>query len=164
MEIRKVTQSDDFNAIARIYTLSWKAAYQNIVPQQYLDELSPAHWSTALSSSPWDTFVMIDQGEYVGTSSTCAARDEMMSGWGEIISIYMLPEYFGKGFGKMLLDNSMSHLFGMGYKKIYLWVLEENTRARKFYGKNGFKQTSDRTSINIGNKELLEVRYICPAF
>lgn len=160
MEIRKVTQSDNFNDIALIYALSWKAAYRNIVPQQYLDELSEIRWSTLLQDSRWDSYAIVENGKYIGTSSICPARDEKMAGWGEIISIYLLPEYFGKGFGKPLLYNSVSALRSMGYNNIYLWVLEENIRGIKFYEKNGFALSSDRAQISIGGKDLTEVRYV----
>jgi len=159
MEIRKVTKTDDFNAISRIYALSWKAAYKNIVPQQYLDEISENNWADKLRNSRYDAYILIENGEYIGTSSICAARDEKMYGWGEIISIYLLPEYFGKGYGKPLFDNSVNALVGMGYDKIYVWVLEQNIRARKFYEKNGFL-LFDKKLITIGGKDLPEVRYV----
>ena len=161
MEIRKVTQSDDFNAISRIYAQSWKAAYKGIVPQQYLDELAEDRWAGAdiLKSSSYDVFVMIENGKYIGTSSVCAARDEHMKGWGEIASIYLLPEYFGKNLGKLLLDSSVSALLNKGYANVYLWVLERNTAARKFYEKNGFLLSADRLVINKGNKDLMTVQY-----
>ena len=159
MEIRKVAQADDFNAISRIYALSWKTAYKGIVPQEYLDELPENRWANVLRNSPCDAFVIIENGEYIGTSSICAARDEKMSGWGEIVSIYLLPEYFGKGYGKPLLENSVASLISKGYDEIYLWAFEENKRARKFYEKNGFSPL-DRQLININGTDLPEVRYI----
>ena len=159
MEIRKVVKTDDFNAISRIYALSWKEAYKNIVPQQYLDDISENNWADKLRNSSYDAYIIIENGIYIGTSSICAARDKEMGGWGEIISIYLLPEYFGKGYGKPLFDNSVNALKNMGYDKIYVWVLEQNMRARKFYEKNGFSLL-DKKLINIGGKDLPEVRYI----
>lgn len=160
MEIRKTTQSDDFDAISRIYAVSWKTAYQGIVPQQFLEELSETSWSDKLSSNQWDSLVVIIDGKYIGTSSVCPARDEALQGWGEIISIYLLPDCFGKGYGKSLLDAAISELAKLGYSKIYLWVLEENMRARAFYERNGFAPTSDKISMDIGGKDLTEMRYI----
>ena len=152
-------QTDDFYAIANIYASSWKTAYKDIVPQDYLDKISENNWADKLRNSTSDAYILIENGKYIGTSSVCAARDEEMSGWGEIISIYLLPEYFGKGYGKPLFDNSVDALLDMGYNKIYVWVLEQNTRARKFYEKNGYK-FSDKKFINIGGKDLPEMRYI----
>ena len=68
MEIRKVNATDDFNALSRIYALSWKAAYIGIVPQQYLDELAEDHWADTLQNSSYDSYVLIENGKYIGTS------------------------------------------------------------------------------------------------
>jgi len=158
MQIRKITQTDNFNAISRIYALSWKTAYKNIVPQQFLDDLSENRWADILKNSTYDNFVMTLNGEYIGTSGVCPARDEDMDGWGEIMSIYLLPEYFGKGHGKPLLDNSISVLSEMGYDKVYLWVLEQNIMARRFYEKNGFVVLDEKMD-SFGGVELVFVRY-----
>ena len=53
MEIRKVKRTDDFYVISRIYALSWKTAYRNIVPQKYLDELSEDRWYIVLKDSSY---------------------------------------------------------------------------------------------------------------
>ena len=45
-----------------------------------------------------------------------------------------------------------------GYKKVTLWVLEENFNARKFYEKMGFKHDGTKKEITIG-KKLMELRY-----
>ena len=37
MVIRRLTPSDDIDHVSRVYARSWKAAYQGIVPQEYLD-------------------------------------------------------------------------------------------------------------------------------
>ena len=71
-----------------------------------------------------------DNGRIVGTSSFCESRFSQFNGWGEIISIYLLPDYMGRGFGKALFDSVIIKLEKMGYRNIFLWVLEENLRAR----------------------------------
>ena len=82
-----------------------------------------------------------------------------MTGWGEIISIYLLPEYFGKGYAKPLFDCSINTLIGAGFNSIYLWVRHENSRAKRFYEKQGFRHNGDTAVITIGGKELIEARY-----
>jgi GNAT superfamily N-acetyltransferase len=103
---------------------------------------------------------LIEGGEAIGTASVCPARDETMYDWGEIVSIYLLPEYFGRGFGKPLMEAAAAELKKTGYKFIYLWTLEENRQARKFYEKCGFSLSPDRLTLNIGGKDLIEVRYV----
>jgi len=160
MEIKKVTKKDDFKAIGNIYSSSWKTAYKGIVPQEYLDDLSGDKWSPVLANIHNDAFIIMDGEKYVGTSSICAARDSSMEGWGEIISIYLLPEYFGKGYSQPLFDCAINALRNAGYTRVYLWVLEENIRARRFYEKNGFCHNGDSDQITIAGKELTEFRYI----
>ncbi len=159
MEIRRVMPGDDFRAIARIYSESWKAAYRGIVPQAYLDALTEARWATVLAGSAYDALVLMDGEAYAGTSSVCAARDTSMAGWGEIISLYLLPPYWGKGHGAALMDAAIALLGEKGFDRMYLWVLEDNARARAFYEKRGFVVSPDRAEIEIGGKALAEVRY-----
>lgn len=158
MEIRRVTDADDFEKIGNIYAQSWKTAYKGIIPQDFLDSLPGI--PPLLAQREYSTYVVLDGGTYIGTSSFHAARDANMNGWGEIISIYLLPEYFGKGYAAPLLRAVVAALSSQGFERIYLWVLEENARARRFYENNGFQCTSDTTKITLGGKELVEIRYV----
>lgn len=159
MEIRqmKAGEADD---ISRIYASSWRCAYRGIVPQAYLDRLSELRWSALLAENPSKSFVLLEAGKFVGTSSVSPARDEKLSGWGEIISLYLLPEYFGKGYGKALFQHSVRELNRRGFENIYLWTLEGNRRARAFYEKHGFAPDGGTISCEIGGKALAEVRYV----
>ena len=103
MEIRYITPADDRMAISRVYEESWKHAYKGIIPQDYLDSIPEGSWATVLENPDWSTLVCVDHGSIVGTSSFCKSRFNQFDGQGEIISIYLLPDYMGKGFGKALL-------------------------------------------------------------
>lgn len=159
MKILQITK-DIASDVSHIYAYSWKTAYKDIVPQKYLDELSVERWTPLLQDSPYTGFVLKVNDEFVATSSISLARDETMSGWGEIISIYVLPQYFNQGYGRSLFSYSVKQLYDKGFKNIYLWVLEENIQARSFYERHGFFHNGDKTAINIGGKELIEVRYV----
>lgn len=159
MVLRKVKKTDDFEAIANVYVRSWQAAYKGIASQDYLDALTADRWKDVLSGSALESFVLLDGANYVGTCAISPARDEAMAGWGEIVSIYLLPEYFGKGCGKKLLCAAQEELHRGGYSSIYLWVLAQNERARSFYERNGFAPR-DAVRVEVGGKELEEVRYV----
>ncbi len=159
MEILEITQAMA-SAVSHIYANSWKSAYKGIVPQKYLDELSLEQWTPFLKDSLYTGFVLKEGNELVATSSISPARDEAMKGWGEIISIYVLPQYFHKGYGKKLFSFVTAQLHSNGFQNIYLWVLESNQRARAFYERNGFYFNGDILPITIGGKELIEMRYI----
>lgn len=162
MELLKITK-DIASEVSRIYALSWKTAYKNMVPQKYLDELSLEYWTSFLQESPAVGYVLKVEEELVATSSISPARDAAMRGWGEILSIYVLPQHFHKGYGKALLSFVISQLQSSGFSDIYLWVLEENQHARSFYERNGFTTNGDKETINIGGKDLIELRYVYKA-
>ena len=66
----------------------------------------------------------------------------------------------GKGYGSKVLEVVMNELENQGFTEVFLWVLEENTTARQFYEKHGFKCSDDYLDDNIGGKDLREVRYV----
>lgn len=159
MEIRYINASDDRNAVSRIYEKSWRAAYRGIIPQDYLDAIPRGRWVKNLDIPGWHTLVCVQDREYIGTSSFCRSRFARYPDAGEVISIYLLPEYYGKGYGGPLLEAALAGLKAQGFTDAFLWVLEENARARHFYEKHGFSCTDEYMDASIGGKVLREVRY-----
>lgn len=159
LKIRYITKSDDRLAISKVYEESWKYAYKGIVPQNYLDNIPEGQWALHIEQEDRNNMVMVQDGIIIGTSGFGKSRMAEMDGFGEIISIYLLPEYIGKGYGSVLLQTVVDELKKMGFGKVFLWVLEENWNARHFYEKFGFVQSERCLFSNIGGKELKEVQY-----
>ncbi|WP_161874954.1 N-acetyltransferase family protein [Ihubacter sp. rT4E-8] len=159
MEVRYIKADDDRALISRVYEESWKHAYRGIIPQDYLDSIPTGKWAQNLDRAGWETMVLTEHGEIAGTSSFCKSRFKQFAEQGEIISIYLLPDYIGKGYGKILLESVVMELKAQEYEEAFLWVLEENVSARRFYEKFGFLQTEDALEDCIGGKKLREIRY-----
>lgn len=159
MLVREIHPTDDIEAIADIYRKSWQEAYRGLVPQDYLDSLSSGDWAVHLRKKMDNACVLLDGGTYAGVSSYSPARDEALSGYGEIISLYLLPAYWGQGAGAALFRASLDALRELGFDKTYLWVLKDNLRARAFYEKHGFAPDGGEALISIGGAALSEVRY-----
>ncbi len=159
MEIRRIRPDDSRMDISRIYEESWKSAYKGIVPQAYLDSIPNGHWAPHLDQPGWHTLICVDEGRAIGTTSFCESRFQQFPSWGEIISLYLLPEYAGQGYGKALLEAALCELKQLGFRDIFLWVLEENHHARLFYEKMGFNVSDAFLEDQIGGKPLREVQY-----
>ncbi len=159
MEIRYINQNDNLLEISNIYERSWKFAYKDIIPQNYLDSIPEGCWANSIAKEGMTNLVLIKNGIAIGTASFCKSRWKQYNDYGEIVSIYFLPDYMGKGYGTHLLKKCIEDLKALGYDKILLWVLEDNLRARKFYEKNGFVCSFVYLTDNIGGKELREVMY-----
>lgn len=149
--------------ISKIYENSWRYAYRNIIPQDYLNSIPSGCWTNSINKAGMHNLVIIENNLILGTASFCKSRWEKYSDYGEIVSIYFLPEYMGRGFGRQLLKACIDELTKMGFDKIHLWVLEDNIRARHFYEQFGFSLTDDFLEDNIGGKDLREICYIYPA-
>lgn len=158
MKIIEMAGSDIENA-CQIIAESWKTAYCGIVPQDYLDALGPERWLPKLKDFG-TVFLLEDAGIPVATTAVSATREEKMTGWGEVILLYVRPDAFRRGYGTMLLRHAVNELRRKGLHKIFLWVFEENQAARAFYERNGFHGNGDRIVINIGGKDLTELRYV----
>ena len=160
MEIRLLSSSDDRLAVSRVYEESWRYAYAGIVPQDYLDSIPAGRWAGFVDREGIHSLVMLDGDRIAGTLSVCRSRFPEMPEHGEIVSIYLLPQYMGRGLGAPLLNAAVAELHRMGFNDIFLWVLEENLRARRFYEKNGFCFCGRYLDDNIGGKPLREMMYV----
>lgn len=160
MEIRHLTKHDDLLSVSHVYEESWKYAYKSIIPKSYLDSIPDGRWVNNIISPTLKSLIVLENENIVGTASFCDSRFSEMKNWGEIVSIYLLPEVMGKGYGKALLRASVSELIKMGFSNVFLWVLEENINARCFYERFGFTQSGRFLNDNIGGKDLREIQYI----
>jgi len=137
MEIRHYRDGDNLRDISRIYARSWKSAYRGIVPQEYLDALPEDRWAPLMEKEKRQLLLAADGDTLIGASTWGPARDGAYADWSEIVSIYLLPEYFRQGVGTALFRAAEAELVARGHDRIYLWVLEDNMPARRFYEKTG---------------------------
>lgn len=154
--------ADDAEAIAAVHVRSWQAAYRGHIDDVYLDGLDAAErvptLRTWLERPTW--VVLEDAGAVIGFAHSSASRDEDSStDVGEITTIYIDPLFWGRGGGKLLLDSATESLRGAGFGEASLWVLDTNTRARRFYEAHGWHDDGGRKPVTIGHQDLMEVRY-----
>ncbi len=158
MDIRLMIESDD-EEVSELYVKSWKAAFDGMLPPDFLANLSPERWRGMFSGMA-GSFVLTEGGVIVGHSCARVSADEKKRGWGEVHTLYVLPEYWGKGYGGALFEHSVDWLLRQGYEDIFLWVLNTNMRARRFYEKHGFHETSDLILCEVGGERVTDIRYV----
>ena len=158
----KPARTEDAAALSRIHAWSWKQAYRGIVPQGYLDELPPDHWTEAVTGWIKDHRFHVDllwlDGQPVGGVIYGKSTDERWPEDGEIVSLYLLPEQMGKGHGRKLTDHALDVLAQEGYSRCFLWTFRDNARAIGFYNKLGFASTGAEIPVEFG-ETLIGVHY-----
>lgn len=158
MTIRPILPTDDRMAVSRVYEESWKTVYRGIIPDAYLDGIPAGQWANDRPS--FYTLLLLDGADIIGVSAVCRSRFPDWPDWGEVVSLYLCPAYMDRGHGGPLLEAAVDALRTQGFDRVFLWVLEENARARHFYEKHGFIFSGNSREDEIGGKPVREMQYI----
>jgi GNAT superfamily N-acetyltransferase len=163
MKIR-IAQMTDVPAIAKVHVDSWRSAYQNIIPADFLANLSykqrERQWHNILSNPEANGSVYVAEEEnqqLVGFVSAGQERSGYPFYRGEIYAIYLLEAHQRQGIGRKLMITSVQQLLDAGLRSLLVWVLADNP-ACKFYAVLGGQPIDQKTEV-IGGKPLLEVCY-----
>jgi ribosomal protein S18 acetylase RimI-like enzyme len=146
----------DAPELTRIHVAAWRKAYRGIVPESTLQSFTvegrTERFCTFLAEDSAETYIAEHESRAVGFLTLGACRDADVQGGstGEIWGIYILPEYWRRGFGKYLCEQGQSLLASRGFKIAALWVLEANNRARRFYEAMGFFPDGSNKELSLG--------------
>lgn len=160
--IARAAVPEDALAIATIHVSAWQSAYRGIVPDEYLDSLSieqrASGWRQILSQNPEDVWVALEDNTILGWISAAASRDsDAGPATGEIWAIYVAPEHWRSGIGRMLCEGAEQRLGKQGMDEVTLWVLRDNQHALRFYESRGFSIDPGIEKTDARTK-LIEVR------
>lgn len=162
---------EDAPALAEVHVRSWRAGYRGVVPDEHLDGLSvsarEARWLekfAANAGTEWSLWIAEEDGRPVGFSDCGPSRDEDddPATVGEITTFYFLPEAWGTGTARTLMETVLQRMRGRGFSECTLWVLRDNPRAVGFYERAGFARNGAEKAVRIGGKPLTEDRYRRP--
>lgn len=142
MSIRSA-RIEDADAIGEVHAQSWKIAYRGLVPQAFLDTITPAKRARKireyLGTGYCTTLVAETDGQIQGFVDFAASRDtEAPPRTGEIFALYVHPQTWSRGLGRELMTAALTALEQAGFTSVTLWVLAGNERAIRFYEFAGF--------------------------
>ncbi|KZB81433.1 GNAT family N-acetyltransferase [Amycolatopsis regifaucium] len=157
--IRPATVEDAW-PIAEVNVRSWQSAYQGLLPEVYLRDLSvegrAARWQRILAdpANQGDILVLVEDGALLGFTAVDRIR-------GELRAIYLAPERWGTGLGRLLHDTAVAALRDAGHREATLWVLDSNERAQRFYAAAGWVPDGAQKSDTMPGEDVLlsETRY-----
>ncbi|QHQ59695.1 GNAT family N-acetyltransferase [Anaerocolumna sedimenticola] len=143
----------DLEKVSHQIQVSYKAAYNGLMDEQYLSSLQKDYWVPILQEAVSAGSVCIvaqNQDEIIGSVVFGRTTTEPDTDTAELFSIYLLPEYVGCGIGQKLYSEAEKRMVEQGFKICFLEVLSENTRAIRFYLTHGFKEIKKFTVTENG--------------
>lgn len=156
-------QCADAAAIAVVHVDAWRAAYQGLMQQRYLTQLTYADrremWEQWLSSPNPDLGVFVAELQTVVVGFVSAGRARKETQVGELFSINVAPELWGNGVGKRLLTQAQGWLRSRGFAEAVLWVVPQNQRARGFYAAHGWRDDGAQRTERLLGVDVDEQRY-----
>ena len=158
MTVRRA-QPGDAAAIAEVHIETWRAAYHEIFPAEFLEGLDVDRRRVFVEdrlASGASLFVSVND-QITGFCFVGPARGE--EEWGELYSIYVHPEHWGTGDGFDLIQAAETELASLGFHRALLWVLRDNPRARAFYERCGWTLAKPIRVEEIGGVQVTECRY-----
>lgn len=156
---------DDAEAIGRAHAEGWDAAYRGIMSDEAVDAFVHAgdhttRWNERMEEQPGGRVVWVAEleGEVVGFTQTGPSRrPDAGPHEAELYCIYLGAGAIGTGIGRRLIEHAVADLGERGFTSASLWVLEANSRARRFYEAGGW-HTDGTTRIDPGDG-CTDVRY-----
>lgn len=134
--IRKAT-IQDVPRIAEIIVFGKRVAYRPIFNNDVVsfNELQVINLIEEYRSNPAlvDNMLVYDDGIIKGVINR-SFKDNAV----EICEFYVEPFFKGNGIGKQLIQQVILEARTNKRNKIFLWVIQDNLSARKFYENNGF--------------------------
>ena len=127
----------DALSIATVHVRSWQAAYPGLVPQDYLDALTPEirlpDWQHILAGANPPTratlvFTVEPDAHIVGFVSYAPNDDgdDDPAKVAEVQTLYVDPEVQGQGVGDQLLSAALAAAADAGFDQVTLWALHSN--------------------------------------
>ncbi len=162
--VRKATL-EDARAIAKVHVKSWQAAYQGLLPEDFLQNLSvdrrEQRWREWLQN-PEQMVLVYGAEDIVAFCGFAPSRDDDVDSKtvAEVGTLYALGSVWGQGIGKQLWLEAIRQMREEGFTEVRLWVLKGNDRAIRFYEAMGLRfDGKTKTETWQNGTTLHELRY-----
>jgi len=155
MIIRVATETDR-PAIAAVQAASWRTAYADVLPKDYLDNRLDddiaAHWRNQ-DIADGDVVMVAEDTDVVGFIAIWVWPTPYID------NLHVLPGFRSKGVGRLLMRVGAKALLDAGQRTAFLLVAVGNTRAIRFYENLG-GQLSERTDLDLFGTDVPSIKVL----
>ncbi|MGH1542124.1 MAG: GNAT family N-acetyltransferase [Arenicella sp.] len=159
MQVRQAQLADAAD-IASIHIRAWQAAYQGVMPADFLaaqrhDEKTEMWQKVITAGGKGINLVALLSGNIEGFGVYGPARDDDLQeqAAGELVALNVNPEKWRCNVGSAILSEVITGCIDRHWSSLHLWVVSSNVRAIHFYEKFGF------ASENIHKEDKTHAQY-----
>jgi len=164
--ILREAEPKDAEAIGRARVAAWRAAYQPLMPKEFLKALDATRNLSELrtrlvnQNSDFTLSVAEECDQVVAFSIIGKPRYEAAPKTLELWAVNVLPEYWRMGIGTSLVERAIAFSYKSGFNSIELWCIKGNAPAHETYKKLGFIESGrERSSSQLTGITLHELHY-----
>ena len=155
--IKSMETPEEIEGKSLVHWQTWREAYDDLLLAEFQETMTLERCRFFSQKYPENTLIAIDGLKVVVFISYGNFRGGTIQA-GEIIALYVLKDYYGKGVSEQLMHAAFVVLDH--FSEIYLWVLKDNKRAIAFYQKMGFTVDGPEKILELG-KPVKELRMVC---
>ena len=161
----RYASDQDLPKIAHIAHVTWDATYnKTIAPENRTEFLARSYKEENIKgvlNAPGHWFYVAEyKGEVVGFSHFLK-RYHPTQARAELVRLYVLPRYQNLYIGRTILQTGFHALAKAKIEQCFVSVQSNNTLARRFYEKHGFRFRSTHGQF-LGTQIITLVEYVRP--
>jgi len=146
MNIRHA-EPGDLQRIAEVQIESWQDTYAGLFPEDYLARQLAQdlkrHWSR-VEIRPEDLVLLADDDGVAGFIAIWCRPGPYIE------NLHVKPSLRSRRIGSALLKSAARRLIQRGHASAFLWVVQSNQRAIRFYERHGGMQTVRQVNRHAG--------------
>ncbi len=153
-----IGSSQHQEAIARLHAYSWQVHYRGIYNDNYLDHDVVQErlivWQRRFNNPSKDQFVILANDKDLLCGFGCVYLNHDLQYGSLVDNLHVHPDWQRKGIGRSLMNHCVQRISELDNQfKMYLWVLNKNIIARKFYERMGGTTVESIFKNNPGGGE-----------
>jgi ribosomal protein S18 acetylase RimI-like enzyme len=155
----------DADRIAQLHAESWRRTYRGMMRDEFLDGdvlTNRCHaWRDLMTTLGAGKLVLLAEDGAHLAGFICVTGDEDVL-WGSYVNnLHVATSHMRRGVGKALMGHAARWLRdSYARSSIYLWVMQRNDRARRFYEALGAANVGERSLLDPGGGSALNCRYV----
>lgn len=158
--IVRPAQASDALAVATVHVRAWQVGYRDLLPHTYLEQLRPEQRAARYTFGDDDphapqTLVACVGARVLGFATTVFEGAHAPA---ELGALHVDPDYWNGGIGHALIAAARARLCASGAGEAIVWLLAGNTRALRFYTRDGWRDDGTRREDTVWGLRVAEWR------